>query len=226
MNKNKLNFHDEQKRTAASLLDSVHAGLWIVNPTWQSVPVLLPSMCLMPRTCAQRIPIVMKSCGTMPMAPLRFLGESSPRYMGTTFDDRPSDRSQRWMLRNLSLKLNHVKNLTVKGLTGTNAHYEPSHNDDLIGLDGLTDSHHHSRNDGEDVVEEEGTFPDPGNQKHRYSYCDSQKKETTFTCTFMLFGKWCCDDRRGRWLPNSQLPLSHIDHRPNYRYMFKDCLWV
>lgn len=54
------------------------------------LPVLLPSMSLMPSTCAQRMPMVMKSCGTMPRAPLRFLGASSPRYMGTTLDDRPA----------------------------------------------------------------------------------------------------------------------------------------
>lgn len=40
--------------------------------------------------------MVMKSCGMMPMAPLRCLGESSPRYMGTTLDDRPAD-GKRWM---------------------------------------------------------------------------------------------------------------------------------
>lgn len=46
--------------------------------------------------------------------------------------------------------------------TCTDAHYKPSHNDNLIGLGNLTDSHHHSRDDREDVVEEEGAFPVTG----------------------------------------------------------------
>lgn len=58
----------------------------------KDVPVLLPSMFLMPSTCALRMPMVMKSCGMMPRAPLKFLGESSPRYIGTTLDERPADR--------------------------------------------------------------------------------------------------------------------------------------
>lgn len=42
-----------------------------------------------PRIWAMRMPTVMKSWGTTPRAPLRFLGDSSPRYIGTTLEDRP-----------------------------------------------------------------------------------------------------------------------------------------
>ena len=48
-------------------------------------------MFLMPSTWALRIPMVMNSWGTMPRAPRRFFGEISPRYMGTTLEDRPGD---------------------------------------------------------------------------------------------------------------------------------------
>lgn len=61
-------------------------------------------------------------------------------------------------------------------LTCTDAHYKPRHNDDLIGLGNLTDSHHHSGDDGEDVVEEEGALPVTG-WMHLKSY---------WTNTFLL----------------------------------------
>lgn len=38
--------------------------------------------------------MVIKSCGMMPRAPLRFLGASSPRYMGTTLDERPGEKKK------------------------------------------------------------------------------------------------------------------------------------
>jgi len=44
-------------------------------------------------------------------------------------------------------------------LTGTYAHQNPGSDDDLIGADSLADAHHHGRNDGEYVVEEEGALP-------------------------------------------------------------------
>lgn len=46
--------------------------------------------------------------------------------------------------------------------TCTDAHYKPGHDDDLVGLGNLADPHHHSGDDGEDVVEEEGTLPAAG----------------------------------------------------------------
>ena len=120
-------------------------------------------MFLMPSTCAQRMPIVMKSCGMMPRAPLRFLGESSPRYIGTTLEERPAVREGCWDEINFYSCLTHNKWLKIKkNPTCTYAHYKPGNNDDLEGLSDLTDPHHHGRDDGEDVVEEEGALPIAG----------------------------------------------------------------
>lgn len=55
------------------------------------------------------------------------------------------------------INLNYLNSSTY--LTCTDAHYKPGHNDDLIGLGNLTDSHHHSWDDGKYIVEEEGPFP-------------------------------------------------------------------
>lgn len=46
--------------------------------------------------------------------------------------------------------------------TCTDAHDEPRHDDDLIGLGDFADAHHHGGDDGEDVVEEEGALPVTG----------------------------------------------------------------
>lgn len=102
--------------------------------------------------------MVMKSCGTMPRAPLRFFGASSPRYMGTTLDERPADRDGQLKLDSKMTSDPHYMNNRTY-LTCTDAHYKSSCNDDLIGLSNLADSHHNSRNYGEDVVEEEGALP-------------------------------------------------------------------
>jgi hypothetical protein len=40
------------------------------------------------------MPMVMKSWGITPRAPLRFLGDSSPRYIGTTLEETPGRRIQ------------------------------------------------------------------------------------------------------------------------------------
>lgn len=47
----------------------------------------------------------------------------------------------------------------MKCPTCTYSHYDPGRNYELIGLGYLTDSHHDRRDDGEDVVEEEGALP-------------------------------------------------------------------
>lgn len=47
-----------------------------------------------PNTWATRMPMVMKSWGITPRAPLRFLGDSSPRYIGTTLEETPGRRIQ------------------------------------------------------------------------------------------------------------------------------------
>ena len=57
----------------------------------------------------------------------------------------------------MSTKHTSIRNISVF-LTGTYAHQNPGYDDDLIGPDGLADPHHHGRNDGEDVVEEEGAL--------------------------------------------------------------------
>lgn len=67
-------------------------------------------------------------------------GNSNLRYIKITF-----------------IKLHYLNSWAY--LTCTDAHYKPSHNDDLVGLGDLADPHHHGRDDGEDVVEEEGSLP-------------------------------------------------------------------
>lgn len=57
-----------------------------------TVPSAFPKMDRMPNTWAVSIPMVIKSWGTMPMAPRRFFGESSPKYMGTTLEEIPGKK--------------------------------------------------------------------------------------------------------------------------------------
>lgn len=77
--------------------------------------------------------------------------------MGTTLDERPADREMS-LNENKQLLLFPdafwLEYLKIQYLTCTNADYKPSHNDDLIRFGNLTDSHHHSRDDRKDVVEE------------------------------------------------------------------------
>lgn len=56
---------------------------------------------------------------------------------------------------------------SCRSLTCTDAHYKPSHDDDLIGLRNFADPHHHRGDDGEDVVEEEGALPVTGLDGHQ-----------------------------------------------------------
>jgi hypothetical protein len=58
----------------------------------------------------------------------------------------------------VSIRNTSIRTVSV-ALTGTYANQNPGHDDDLIGPDGLADPHHHGRDDGEDVVEEEGSLP-------------------------------------------------------------------
>lgn len=67
--------------------------------------------------------------------------------------------------------------------TCTDAHYEPSHDDDLVGLGNFADPHHHSGDDGEDVVEEEGALPVTGLDGFQGT---SDKNLLTFDATHML----------------------------------------
>lgn len=55
-----------------------------------------------------RMPRVMKSWGTIPIAPLRFLGDISPRNMGTTLEARPG----RQRIRSV-LQLPDISTLTI-----------------------------------------------------------------------------------------------------------------
>lgn len=129
-------------------------------------------MCLMPRIWALRMPTVMKSCGTMPRAPLRFLGASSPRYIGTTLDERPTDEEgNRDDIKQPLVVYIQNRLLKIKSPTCAYAHYKPGHNDDLVGLGNLTDSHHHSRDDGEDGVQEKGALPNASLLHIRESCC-------------------------------------------------------
>lgn len=108
--------------------------------------------------------MVIKSCGMMPRAPLRFLGASSPRYMGTTLDERPAEKKKQlktYYLKKINKNCTHSRLYEhYHSLTCTDANNKPCHNDDLKGLCDLTDPHHDSRYHGEDVVKEEGTFPE------------------------------------------------------------------
>lgn len=62
-------------------------------------PFWLARILRRPKSWATRMPMVMKSCGTTPRAPLRFLGASSPRYIGTTLEDTPGGGEGRGALR-------------------------------------------------------------------------------------------------------------------------------
>lgn len=103
------------------------------------------------------MPMVIKSCGTMPRAPRRFLGASSPRYMGTTLDERPAahrkhNKGLHWFSKKFSQQLCSP--------TCADADDEAGDDDDLEGLGDLAASHHNSRHDGEDVVEQQGSLPE------------------------------------------------------------------
>lgn len=83
--------------------------------------------------------------------------------MGTTLDERPADRERQLKMHKKVTLFNYLNSCTY--LTCTDPHYKSGHNDDLIGLSNLADSHHHSRDDGEDVVEEEGALPVAGSMR-------------------------------------------------------------
>lgn len=65
--------------------------------------------------------------------------------------------------------------------TCADAHYEPSHDNDLIGLGQLTDSHHQCGDNGKDVVEKESSLS-VRPQKYRWSawlvptYCHANRR--------------------------------------------------
>ena len=128
------------------------------------------------------MPIVMKSCGTTPRAPLRFLGASSPRYIGTTLDERPAHGGgYRGDIKQLLIMYVQNRMLKIKYPTCTYPHYEPGYNDNLVGLGNLTDSHHHGRNDGENVVEEKGALPIARLMQITELYCACVKKNIYLT---------------------------------------------
>lgn len=54
------------------------------------LPVLWPRISGRPRTWDSRIPVLTNNAGIMPIFPLRFVGEISPRYIGTAVENMPA----------------------------------------------------------------------------------------------------------------------------------------